>query len=146
MKLRLMGTIGLAAALALTACGGGGGESASEGPQTLVGTTDLKYQPTSLTAPAGKEFTIELDNQAVEGIPHNFVIVRQGQEDAVAQESAADEGEVDADGERIFYASDFVEGGESEEFEVGELEAGTYGFVCTYPGHAAGMKGTLTVQ
>ncbi len=42
--------------------------------------------------------------------------------------------------------SELVSAGDSKEFDVDNLAAGSYTIVCTQPGHeASGMKGTLTV-
>jgi uncharacterized cupredoxin-like copper-binding protein len=42
--------------------------------------------------------------------------------------------------------SELVSPGDSVEFDVDNLAAGSYTIVCTQPGHeASGMKGTLTV-
>ena len=42
--------------------------------------------------------------------------------------------------------SELVSSGDSKEFDVDNLPAGSYTIVCTQPGHeASGMKGTLTV-
>lgn len=148
MKLRLMGTIGLAAALALTACGGGGEESAASTEFNVSGTTDLKFNPAQLTIPAGEEVTINFKNEAAEGIPHNFVIVPQGQEDAAIAAGAENEGEVDVDDETILVAGELIQSGEDEEIEIGDdtLAAGTYTYICTFTGHGSVMRGALTVQ
>jgi len=153
MKLRWLGPIGLAAALALTACGGGdtaegnSEDSQGESDTTLevVGTQDLKWNPEQLQAPADQAFTVNFEN-AAEGLQHNFVIVQPGSEDAIAQEALEDGGEVEADGERILAATNLVEGGDDDELEVEALQAGNYSYICTVAGHAASMRGTLTVQ
>jgi len=42
--------------------------------------------------------------------------------------------------------SDLVSAGDSKEFDVNDIPAGTYKIFCTQQGHeASGMKGTLTV-
>jgi len=148
MKLRMLGTIGLAAALALTACGGGGNESAAgDEAKTVRGNDSLRYEPETLQAAAGEEFTVNFSNPS--NVPHNFVLVEQGQEQAVADAGAANDGEVDDDTPGVIKAGELLDAGteDPEELEIGELEAGTYTYICTYPGHyAGGMKGTLTVQ
>lgn len=144
MKLRMLGTIGLAAALALTACGGGSEESAASGGDdevTVVGTTDLKFNPTELAVASGG--TVTFENASTPGLKHNFVVVRPGTEDSVAQEALPD-GEVD-EGDDVLVASDLIDGGEEEDVEI-DLEAGTYSYICTFPGHETTMRGTLTVQ
>jgi plastocyanin len=83
--------------------------------------TALAFDKTELTAKAG-EVTIDFDNPPA--IPHNVVIEEGGEELAGFEPITEAEEELKAD-----------------------LEAGTYEFICSVPGHAeAGMKGTLTVE
>jgi uncharacterized cupredoxin-like copper-binding protein len=164
MKVRTMlGTIGLASALALTACGGGGNSGSTSGgtaasgsggaaaggeTKTVQGTAALKFEPTTLQAPAGKEFEVKLTNTATAGIKHNFVLVKPGQDQTVASAVSDPNGEIpDKVEEQVIAHTKTIDGGNSDTVEVGDLEAGTYPYICTVPGHyAAGMKGTLTVK
>jgi len=81
----------------------------------------LAYDVSELSAPAGK-VTISMANPSP--LPHNVAIK---------------DGGVDVKGPVV------TTGGTST--VAAELEAGTYTFYCSVPGHeAAGMKGTLTVK
>lgn len=81
----------------------------------------LAFDTTELAAKAGK-VTIDFDNPS--SIPHNVVIEEDGKELAGFEPIAEGEESVSAD-----------------------LEAGTYTFLCTVPGHAeAGMEGSLVVK
>jgi len=83
--------------------------------------TALAFDKTELTAKAG-EVTIDFDNPSA--IPHN-VVIEEGGEELAGFEPII----------------------EAEEELKAELEAGTYEFICSVPGHAeAGMTGTLTVE
>jgi plastocyanin len=83
--------------------------------------TALAFDKTELTAKAGK-VTIDFNNPSA--IPHNVVILEDGKELAGFEPIA-----------------------ESEEKLEADLEAGSYEFICSVPGHAqAGMQGTLTVE
>ncbi len=103
-----------------TAAGG----STSAGSGTLQLTADkaqLKYDKTSLEAPAGK-VTIDLTNPSP--IPHDVAIKGNGVE----------------------AKSKVIQNGDKTSVTA-KLKPGTYTFYCTVPGHeAAGMKGTLTVK
>ena len=119
---RVMATSGILA-LGLAACGGGG-EDATAAPDveadvSVTGTDSLKFEPTELEAEAG-EIAIELTSGPA--VEHN-VVIEQG--DELVVEAAA---------------------GQTNVGTV-ELDAGTYTFYCSIPGHrTAGMEGTLTAS
>ena len=103
--------------------GGGGGEASSGGGETLKLAADksaLKFDKTSLTAPAGK-VTITMSNPS--NLSHNIAIEGGG---------------LDSAGEIV------GNGGTST--VTANLKAGKYTFFCAVDGHRqAGMQGTLTV-
>lgn len=81
---------------------------------------------------------------------HNWVLV-DGDWQSVAQAGmSAGPGNdyVPQGDERVIAATEIVGGGESTTvtFDVSELGAGEYSFVCTFPGHAAAMNGTFIVN
>ena len=136
MKLRgILTGVALALALVLTACGGGGNTGAgggntggnaggAGGATTLnVGTdtgTELKFDPTTVTAAANQEVTLVFTNKST-SVPHNLTF----QEGITAKTDPN------------------VAAGQSETLSFTTPGAGTYKFVCTlHPG----MEGTLTVQ
>jgi uncharacterized cupredoxin-like copper-binding protein len=83
----------------------------------------LKYEPTKLNAEAGK-VTIALTNESA--VPHDV---------AVANKS----GKVLGKSKEVTKAS--------TDLVIKNLDAGSYRFYCTVPGHEqAGMVGTLTVR
>jgi plastocyanin len=99
--------------------------SAAEGPggtlQLAASPTDIAFDKTSLSSKPG-EVTIDFDNPSA--IEHDVAIERDGEEIAAS--------------DRVTDAATSVSA---------ELEAGSYAFLCTVPGHAeAGMEGTLTVR
>lgn len=119
-------------ALALVACGGGSKKSSATPTATAttsgVATTlklaadksALKFDKTSLTAPAGK-VTIQMTNPSM--MDHNVAIEGGG---------------LDAAGQIVGH------GGTST--VTANLKPGTYTFFCAVDGHRqAGMQGTLTI-
>lgn len=117
----------VAVAAALVACGsgaGGGGHDGADEVQIsddalrVLGTDALLFEPDELSAPAGQ---IELALTCEDGINHNLVIIATGDEVAVCAPGGTGVGSI-------------------------ELDAGTYEFVCTVPGHSATMRGELTVD
>ena len=115
----------LAAALALTACGGGSGGNAASagGAQTItIGTdkaADLKFVPEAVEAPANKPVRLVFNNVSTQ--PHNLEF-QQG----ITQKT-----------------SPSVAAGASETLEFTTPAAGSYKFVCTI--HPT-MVGILTVK
>jgi len=104
------------------------GEGSQGGPEASETTLQLAADPTALlfeeeelVAKAGK-VTIDFDNPSA--IPHNVVIEEEGKEIAGIEPIT-----------------------ESKKSLSADLEAGSYMYVCTVPGHEeAGMVGTLTVE
>jgi plastocyanin len=118
-----------AAALALAAglllgvsgCGGGGGAAQPSG-SIKVSMTEFKFDPSTLTQPAGKMVFFLVNAGSVS---HDLVIRDSG-------------------GKRIA-GSELVSAGDSVVFTADNVPAGTYTFFCDQPGHeSSGMKGTLT--
>lgn len=90
-----------------------------------VQATEYSYEPTEITAPAGKPLAVTLVNAGQ--LEHDWVLT-------------------DASGQEVPDAHPHATAG-SEATAVFELDAGTYEFHCTIPGHAeAGMTGTLTAR
>lgn len=103
------------------ACGGDdGGDETSDaggngGGAVTLTAADFAWDPSSLTVEAGG--SIELVNE--DDAKHNLTIEGAG---------------VDED----------VDGGQTATVDLGDLEAGSYDFVCEY--HADSMTGTLEVE
>jgi azurin len=145
--------IAFASALALAACGGGGGNTGGGGGgggalNISTAGEQLQFNPATLSASAGDvKITFKNGSGAQK---HNFVLVKGG--DDVAQkvdEAGVAAGEAKGyipDDPNIVAKTKLQNGGETDTASA-NLPAGTYTFLCTFPGHfAAGMKGTLTVK
>jgi uncharacterized cupredoxin-like copper-binding protein len=110
-----------AAAPTTTAAAAGG--KASTVTLAADPTGALKFDKTTLTAPAGT-VTVVMDNPSSSGVPHGIAVEGNG---------------VDQDGKTV------QPGGKSTDTLT--LKPGTYTFYCPVPGHEdAGMKGTLVVK
>lgn len=90
----------------------------------VISASGIKYEQTTVSAPAGKPFQISFENKDA-GTPHN-VVIHQG----------------DASGAVLFSGVVFS-GVETRAYDVPALAAGTYAFVCIV--HPT-MVGTLNVQ
>jgi azurin len=115
----------VSALVLLAACSGGsdGGDAAAadpivaeDGAVTLTGTDRLRWNADAVTADTG-DLTFELICE--DAVNHNLVI----------------------DGEVIAECTPGDQGAGSASLEAGEHE-----YVCTVPGHARTMRGTLTVS
>lgn len=119
---------GLVAGVVLAACGGSGtGASPAGGSQppadgvadVTVTATEFAFDPDVLSFGAGSTTTVELKNGGT--VEHDFTI--------------------DELGVKIYAGA-----GKTVTGTVGPVEAGTYQFYCSIPGHKeAGMVGELTV-
>ena len=142
--------VALASAFALAACGGGGGGGGGGGaPAALNISTageQLQFAPANLSAAAGDvKITFKNGSGAQK---HNWVLVKGGDDVAqkVDEAAAAGGGETQAGGD-VIAATKLLAGGEAGTASFTAPAAGTYTFLCTFPGHfVAGMKGTLTVS
>ena len=114
----------------------------------------MQYNVKSITVPAScDEFTINLNHvgkMPVAAMGHNVVVTTQDDMQAVAADGMAaglDVGYVKPDDDRVIAKTDMIGGGESTSvtFDVSDLD-GDYKFFCSFPGHAALMNGTLTVE
>lgn len=123
----------------------GGGSSSGGGGNSLVvdtgGAADLKFAETSLKATTG-DIKVTFNNKGA--IPHNWVLVKPGEEQKILDESAKDTTNYTAPS--AIAHTNLLQGGKSEDITFNIADAGTYEYICTFPGHfAAGMKGTLEV-
>ncbi len=99
------------------------GESAAAGT-VAISALNIAFEQTSATAPAGQAFQIAFDNKDA-GVPHNVAIHKDS-----------------PTGAEVF-KGEIITGPATATYDVPELDAGTYAFVCTV--HPS-MTGTLTVQ
>ena len=114
-----------------------------------IGTPDdeLKYTHDKLTAKAGTEAVLTYRNSSTVN-QHNWVLVLNGTKDAIAAEGAKAGPNNDwtpPDDDRIIAQTKLIEPGETGEVRFTVPPAGTYQFICTFPGHHTTMLGTFEV-
>ncbi|MEM9345073.1 MAG: plastocyanin/azurin family copper-binding protein [Planctomycetota bacterium] len=117
---------------------------------TLTAVAGMKYDQATLTVPAGRPVEITLVNP--DTMEHNLVITKPGraQEVGVAMSTdptaAAAIGYVPKDSDAVLFYTGMLKPGESETLRFfAPTTAGSYEFVCTYPGHWGSMRGVLEV-
>jgi len=131
-------------ALALTACGKGTAELSL----ASVGET-MAYDQTSLTVKTGQKVHLTLTNHATSpAMKHNWVLVQPGKEaDVAAAGMTAGEaaGYIKSGDADIIANTPLSQPGGTVEVTFTAPAAGTYPYICTFPGHYMSMKGTLNV-
>ena len=137
-------SLAMVGAVILSACGGGGGGGTTPAGGATINSLDtLKFDPATVTIPAGAAASIEVKNPGAQ--QHNWVLVKAEDATRIATESLAKGG--DATGlPGVLAGGKLIPAGGGETVSV-NVPAGTYQFICTVAGHfQAGMVGTLTAQ
>ena len=153
---------GIAAALAGPAAAQSGAKKpAAKAPSAqartvnIVGTDDMKYSVTTITAKAGEMLTIRLASTGTlpkVAMAHNVVVLKIGTDAGKFTTAGAPHRATDfippAMASAVIAKTTLAGAGETVQvtFKVPE-KPGTYEFICTFPGHfQSGMKGTLVVK
>jgi azurin len=131
--------------------------AAAKGVRTIeiVGTEDMKFSLTNITAKPGEQLRIRLTSKGAMpkiAMAHNFVLLNKGvsQVDfatAAMNARATDFIPADKKGDVLAFTG-LAGAGETVEvtFKV-PAAAGEYPYLCSFPGHfQAGMRGTLAVK
>ncbi len=147
----------------LTACGGGNSEAekepeimaeeSSEATLSIAGNDQMQFDKKELTVKAGQKVTLILNHtgtMAKSVMGHNWVLLTPGTDVATFAEKAVAAGEandyIPSEGDAVIAHTKLIGGGESATVEFTAPVAGSYEFICSYPGHWAMMRGTLIVE
>lgn len=113
---------------------------------------DMTYDKTAFTVKAGEEITLLLMNNGTmskEAMGHNLVILKQGVDLSAFAFAASSEKDSDYIPQQklndIVAHTKLLGAKENDQIKVTFDTKGTYQFLCTFPGHAGTMKGTITV-
>jgi azurin len=163
--LGIVGVAGLAPLL--SACGGsdgeGGSSSSGSSNQSSGGTetvtiqpqgNQMKFQQTEFTVPADQTVELVLENTASSpSMQHNVVILNEEPSDEVfkrvgeAGVKAGSSEDYVPDDPAVLDATPIAKPGETVSVTfTTPSEPGEYGYICTYPGHWATMRGTMIVE
>ncbi len=115
----------------------------------------LRFDTTKLEVQAGKQFEVIFENDDV--MPHNFVIIPPGKHMEIGTAAMTmTPDKLDKQGrafiptsheKQILAATKLLEPGQTETIKMkAPGQPGEYEFVCTFPGHAVLMWGTLSVM
>ena len=108
----------------------------------------LKFSEEALSASSGSSVTVTFNNGSAVN-QHNWVLVQDGTKDAVATDGTAAgpaAAWIKPGDERVVASSKLLDPGDSEAVTFTAPAAGTYQFVCTFPGHNFTMFGDFTVN
>lgn len=110
---------------------------------------ELKFDKDSLTATAGAPVTVRFKNNSASQ-QHNWVLVRPGTKDTVANNgltAGAANDWIQPGDPNVIASTRLANAGQTVEAQFTAPAAGTYQYVCTFPGHnAGGMFGDFRVQ
>lgn len=122
----------------------------------IEGNDAIQYNVNAITVPAScTEFSITLKHVGqlpVAAMGHNVVITTSADMQAVVNDGMAaglDADHIKPDDARVIAHSKMIGGGEttSVSFPVSAIQGGgPYKFFCSFPGHAALMNGTISVE
>ncbi|WP_417588998.1 plastocyanin/azurin family copper-binding protein [Owenweeksia hongkongensis] len=111
--------------------------------------TDMAFEPKRLEVPAGAKVKVTLMNTAKsEAMIHNFVLINAGTQEEVATQAleAGPDKDYIPENSNVLAATSMAKPGETVVVEfTAPTKAGTYQYICTYPGHTA-MKGVFLVK
>lgn len=113
----------------------------------------MKFSVTTIEAKAGEELKIVFTNVGTlpkEAMGHNWVLLKAGTDPmafSMASATAKDSDYVSpAMKDKVIAHTKVLGPKQSEEVTFKAPAAGEYPFICSFPGHVALMKGTLTVK
>ena len=119
----------------------------------LTGSDMMQFSTKELKVKAGAEVTLTLRHigkMDLKVMGHNFVLLKPGIEIPVFSLQAANAGEsknwIPNDGKDIIAHTKMVGGGQSTSITFTAPAAGTYDFICSFPGHSGVMKGKFIVE
>lgn len=119
----------------------------------LVGDDLMKYDKKEIKVKVGQKVKLTLRHKGkmdVNVMGHNVVILKQGVNITAFAGKAAtskDTGYIPAGSESDIVAhTKMIGGGQTTSIEFNAPAAGTYDFICSFPGHYALMKGKFIVE
>jgi azurin len=120
----------------------------------IAGGDDMKYSVTTIPAKPGETLRIRLTSKGTLpkiAMAHNVVVLKIGTDQQAFATAAANARATDfvppALKAQVIAASKLAGNGETVDLDfVVPKVAGSYPFICTFPGHFLTMKGTLVVK
>lgn len=119
---------------------------------TIESNDKMEFNMDEIKVEAGQ--TVVLTLKHVGKLPkaamgHNWVLLTQGTDInkfGAAASKFADNDYLPEDSDQYIAATELIGGGQETTIEFKAPEAGTYDFICSFPGHYAMMKGKFIVE
>lgn len=118
----------------------------------LTGNDQMKYNKNEIRVRAGQTVKLTLEHvgkMEKNVMGHNFVLLTQGTDiNQFGQEAvqAANNDYIPQGSANVIAHTKMIGGGESVTIEFEAPAAGTYDFICSFPGHYAVMRGKFIVE
>lgn len=118
----------------------------------IVGDDLMKFDKTQIKVKAGQKVKLTLRHKGKKGVNvmgHNIVILKKGVNIAMfagKAASARDNNYIPKDTKDVVAYTKVIGGGQTTSIEFDAPGAGTYDFICSFPGHYAMMKGKFVVE
>jgi azurin len=118
----------------------------------LTGDDQMKFNLKEIKVKAGQtvKLTLKHVGQLEESVMgHNFVLLKQGTDLAqfAQQASAAKSNDyIPENSDKVIANTEMIGGGEETTIEFKAPAAGTYDFICSFPGHYIQMQGKFIVE
>lgn len=115
----------------------------------ITANDQMKYDKIELNVKANEKVTLTLKNagtQPKEAMGHNFVLLKDGTDlAAFAATAISAPDHIPASDPAIIAHTKLLGPGESDTIEF-TVPAGSYTYICSFPGHYLTMTGTLTAE
>lgn len=119
----------------------------------LTGNDLMQFDKKELRVKAGQEVTLTLRHigkMDIQVMGHNFVLLKPGTEipafGIAANEAGPDKEYIPNEGAEVIAHTKMIGGGQSTTVTFIAPEAGTYDYICSFPGHSGIMKGKFIVE
>jgi len=119
----------------------------------LAGNDLMKFDKSELKAKAGEEVTLTLRHTGkidIKVMGHNFVLLKQGTSIPAFSAKASAAGQsndwIPEDTDAVIAHTKMIGGGQTTSVTFTAPAAGTYDFICSFPGHSGLMKGKFIVE
>lgn len=119
----------------------------------LSGNDLMQFDKNEFTVKEGQEVTLTLRHTGkidIKVMGHNFVLLKPGTAIPAFSAKAASAGQtldwIPEEGDDVIAHTKMIGGGQSTTVTFTAPAAGTYDFICSFPGHSGLMKGKFIVE